>query len=148
MSRPDGRQHIKCFVSGISIYIYASLIAIGRALRHREPINTFVYRHEDLIQHHITEEDWRAIETVTQWLGSFRSATTQMSTTSSPMLSSTHAIFRGLQSDLREILLDTHGLTPRLIVGLTDAHRKLSDYYYKFDDSPFYLWASRTSFYL
>jgi hypothetical protein len=27
-------------------------------------------------------------------------------------------------------------------VGLTNAHRKLSDYYGKIDDSPYYTWAS------
>ena len=26
--------------------------------------------------------------------------------------------------------------------GLTDAHRKLSDYYQTFDESPFYIWSS------
>jgi hypothetical protein len=29
--------------------------------------------------------------------------------------------------------------------GLTDAHRKLSDYYQTFDESPFYIWSSCTS---
>jgi hypothetical protein len=28
--------------------------------------------------------------------------------------------------------------------GLLEAHRKLSEYYYKFDQSPFYTWAART----
>jgi hypothetical protein len=118
---------------------------LGRALRHREAINTFIYRHEDLIQYRLTEEDWQAIEMVTRWLKSFRSATTQMSATKSPMLSSTHAIFRGLQADIKDILREEKGLSPRLIKGLADAHLKLSEYYYKFDESPFYLWASRRS---
>jgi hAT family C-terminal dimerisation region len=82
---------------------------------------------------------------VTRWLKSFRSATTQMSATKTPMLSSTHAIFRGLQAEIRDILRDEQGLSPRLIQGLSDAHLKLSEYYYKFDESPFYLWASRKS---
>jgi hypothetical protein len=115
----------------------------GRALKHREAINTFIYRHEDLIQYRLTEEDWRAIEMVTRWLMSFRSATTQMSATKSPMLSTTHAIFRGLQAEIKDILRQEKGLSPRLIKGLSDAHLKLSEYYYKFDESPFYLWASR-----
>ena len=34
--------------------------------------------------------------------------------------------------------------SPALILGLTNAHRKLSDYYYKFDESPFYTWAACT----
>jgi hypothetical protein len=122
-----------------------SHIIQGRALQHREAINTFIYRHEDLIQFRLTEEDWRAIDMVTRWLKSFQSATTQMSASKTPMLSSTHAIFRGLQADLRDILRVEQGLSPQLIQGLTDAHLKLSEYYYKFDESPFYLWASRKS---
>ncbi|KAJ6523177.1 hypothetical protein B0H19DRAFT_1085801 [Mycena capillaripes] len=31
---------------------------------------------------------------------------------------------------------------PELVDGLKKAHRKLSDYYYKFDQSPFYIWAA------
>ena len=84
---------------------------------------------------------------VTSWLKSFRSATTQMSATKIPMLSTTHAIFRGLQSDIQDILRtlpDT--AAPELKKGLTDAHLKLSDYYYKFDESPYYLWSARKYF--
>jgi hypothetical protein len=121
------------------------LTVLGRALQHREAINTYVYRHEDLIQYRLTEDDWKAVEMVTRWLKSFRSATTQMSATKTPMLSSTHAIFRGLQAEIRDILQEEQGLNPRLIQGLTDAHLKLSEYYYKFDESPFYLWSSRKS---
>ncbi|KAI9437123.1 hypothetical protein F5148DRAFT_953123, partial [Russula earlei] len=62
--------------------------------------------------------------------------------TKKPMISSTHAIFRGLQAKIRDILHEEQGLSPRLIQGLSDAHLKLSEYYYKFDESPFYLWAS------
>jgi hypothetical protein len=125
--------------------MYLSHIVLGRALQHREAINTCIYRHEDLIPYHLTEEDWRAIETVTRWLKSFRSATTQMSATKTPMLSSTHAIFRGLQAEIRDILCEEQGLSPQLIQGLSNAHLKLSEYYYKFDESPFYLWASHKS---
>ena len=141
---------MKYFVSGTSFMnmrqSYALLMAIGRALWHCKTINTFVYRHEKLIQYHITKEDWKAIKTKTQWLGSFHLATTQMSTTKMLMLSSTHAIFCGLQAELKDALHNTHGLTPQLIQGLTDAHQRLSNYYYKFNDSPFYLWASHRSF--
>jgi hypothetical protein len=61
------------------------------------------------------------------------------------MLSSTHAIFHGLQDDIKDFLRMEKGLSPHLIKGLSDAHLKLSEYYYKFDESPFYLWASRRS---
>jgi hypothetical protein len=113
---------------------------------HREAIRTFVYRHEDLIQYRLTDDDWTSIVMVTDWLQLFQLATTQMSATKTPMLSSTHAIFRGLQGELREILRKQKGLPPRLVQGIFDAHLKLSEYYYKFDESPFYLWASRTCY--
>jgi hypothetical protein len=82
---------------------------------------------------------------VASWLKSFRAATTEMSTTKSPMLSTTHAIFRGLQDEIKEILRGLpDSVSPRIKLGLTDAHRKLSDYYYQYDTSPFYTWAART----
>ena len=69
-----------------------------------------------------------------------------MSTTKSPMLSTTHAIFRGLQEDLRQSLTELPDLSPSYLKNsLVKAHRKLSDYYTKLDDSPFYIWASCTS---
>ena len=68
-----------------------------------------------------------------------------MSATKTPMLSTTHAVFRGLQDDLKSILRDLPLSVPLSIKkGLTDAHRKLSDYYYKYDESPFYTWAACT----
>ena len=79
-----------------------------------------------------------------KWLKSFRAATTQMSATRTPMLSTMHAVFHGLQDDIRDILRDLPDTaSPSLKKGLTDAHLKLSDYYYKIDASPFYLWSSR-----
>ncbi|KAI9508995.1 hypothetical protein F5148DRAFT_953255, partial [Russula earlei] len=112
------------------------------SLQHHEAINTYIYQHEDLIQHRLTKQDWRVIEMVTCWLKSFQSATTQMSAKKKPMISSTHTIFHGLQAKIRDILCEEQGLSPRLIQGLSNAHLKLSEYYYKFDESPFYLWAS------
>ena len=59
------------------------------------------------------------------------------------MLSTTHAIFQGLQDDIKNILRSLpDSVPPRIKLGLTDAHRKLSDYYYQFDASPFYIWAA------
>ena len=47
------------------------------------------------------------------------------------MLSTVHAIFRGLQDDIKDILRSLpNSVSPRIKSGLTDAHRKLSDYYY------------------
>ena len=66
-----------------------------------------------------------------------------MSVTKVPMLSTTHAIFYGLQDDIKMIL---HGLlvtVPWAIKkGLLDTHEKLSDYNHKFDESLFYTWAA------
>lgn len=121
------------------------LVILGRALQHREAVDTYTYRNQDLIQYRLTDEDWKAVQMVTRWLKSFRSATTQMSATKTPMLSSIHAIFCGLQAEIKDILCKEQGLSPQLIQGLSDAHIKLSEYYYKFDQSPFYLWASRKS---
>jgi hypothetical protein len=89
------------------------------------------------------EDDWDTITLVAQWLKLFRSATTQMSATKQLMLSSTHAIFCGLQESLRQSLRELPNNVPnQLKVGLTNAHRKLSDYYGKINDSPYFTWAS------
>ncbi|KAK7020975.1 hypothetical protein R3P38DRAFT_2534849 [Favolaschia claudopus] len=59
------------------------------------------------------------------------------------MLSQTHLVFRSLQKTIKDILSDLPITTDyKLKQGLIDAHTKLSDYYYKFDASPYYLWAA------
>ncbi|KAF5387134.1 hypothetical protein D9615_002164 [Tricholomella constricta] len=116
---------------------------LRRALDYREVIEGFVSRHRDLRQHELSEADWRSLVLVTDWLKSFRSATTQMSATKSPMLSTTHAIFRGLQDELKSILRSLpNTVDVKIKTGLIEAHRKLSDYYHKFDESPFYMWSA------
>ncbi|KAJ6554834.1 hypothetical protein B0H19DRAFT_1072181 [Mycena capillaripes] len=45
----------------------------------------------------LSTEGWEALQLVTKWLKYFRSATTQMSATKSPALSTTHAIFRSVR---------------------------------------------------
>lgn len=94
--------------------------------------------------HKLSADNWDAIALVMKWLKSFWSATTQMSTTKTSMLSTTHAIFRGLQDDLRQSLAELPDSAPAILkTSLMKAHRKLSDYYTKFDESPYYIWASR-----
>lgn len=106
-------------------------------------IDNFVAKNRDLRKYELSSEDWAAISLVTRWLKSFRSATTQMSATKTSMLSTTHAIFRGLQEDIRESIRTLPEDTPvRLKNSLVNAHRKLSDYYTKLDESPLYLWSS------
>ena len=109
----------------------------GRALDYKAVIDNFVAKNWELHSYKLSNEDWTAITSVTKWLKSFRSATTQMSTTKSPMLSTTHAIFRGLQDDLRHSLTDLPNSAPAYLkTALVKAHRKLSDYYTKLDESP------------
>jgi hypothetical protein len=73
--------------------------------------------------------DWNATSPVSDWLLHFRSATSQMSNTSRPMLSSTHKKNCGLQKTLKEKLVTLlKDSSPELVEGLTKAHRKLSDY--------------------
>jgi len=60
------------------------------------------------------------------------------------MLSSTLAIFRGLQEHIQLIYGNLPASTShRIKASLLDAHKKLSDYYYRYDQSPFYTWAAR-----
>ena len=114
----------------------------GRALDHRGVINDFVAKTRELRHLELSAEDWDSIALVTRWLKTFRSVTTQMSSTKHSMLSSTHAIFRGLQESICGFIKDLpHDASPHLRTALTNSHRKLSDYYYKFDESPYYVWA-------
>ncbi|KAF8220804.1 hypothetical protein L208DRAFT_1331640 [Tricholoma matsutake] len=55
----------------------------------------------------------------------------------------THAIFRGLQEEIKEILQNLPtSVSSSIKQGLIDMHTKLSDYYHKYDKSPFYTWAA------
>ena len=59
------------------------------------------------------------------------------------MLLTMHAIFQGLQDDIKGILHSLpDAVSPKIKVGLTNAHCKLSDYYYQYDASPFYTWVA------
>ncbi|EEB91014.1 hypothetical protein MPER_10700, partial [Moniliophthora perniciosa FA553] len=115
---------------------------LRRGLDFMDVIESYVAKTKDLRPFELSSADWDAIRLVTGWLKSFRSATTQMSATKTATISFTHAIFRSLQEDVRLALknLPPHHATLRS--ALLKAHRKLSDYYYRFDSSPLYLWAS------
>ena len=73
-------------------------------MKYKGKINTFVVLREnqDLRNLELSEGKWSSIKLISGWLEKFRDTTTQMSTTHQPMLSHTHAIFRGLHV--------THGL--------------------------------------
>jgi len=116
---------------------------VGRALDYRDTIDSFVSRNKDLHALELSNADWESIKLVASWLKSFRFVTTEMSTTKSPMLSMTHAIFQGLQDEIKDILQSLpNSVSPKIKLGLTDMHCKLSDYYYQYNASPFYTWAA------
>ena len=96
-------------------------------------------------KYELSEADWRAIKLVENWLHCFAEATTVMSGTKHNTLSSVHAVFRGLQDEVRKFLIALPSSAPsELKSGLQAAHKKLSDYFYKFDTSPFYTWSACT----
>ncbi|KAG2084031.1 uncharacterized protein F5147DRAFT_589650, partial [Suillus discolor] len=112
-------------------------------LDYRKVIDDFVAKTRDLCRYELTPEDWSVIQLVSHWLKAFCSATTQRSTTKCSMLSSTQAIFRGLQESLQDSLCELpDNMPPRLKESLIKAHWKLSDYYTKFDELPLYIWLS------
>ncbi|KAF8992769.1 hypothetical protein BDQ17DRAFT_1456193 [Cyathus striatus] len=121
---------------------------LNRALRYKDDFDTFASRYKDLRPLALTEDDWVSVNIVSTWLVKFHRATTQMLATKQPMLSSTHAVFRGLQDQLKAALCTLPDTSPPQIKkGILNAHRKLSDYYYKFNQSPFYTWAARKYLY-
>jgi hypothetical protein len=120
----------------------------GRAFDYKDAVNSYIAKDRDIRNdYELFDSDWESIKMVSDWLKSFRSATTEMSTTKRPMLSSTQAIFRGLQGSLRTIISELpEDVSPELKEGLCNAHKKLSDYYSKYDQSPFPVWAACRSF--
>jgi hypothetical protein len=147
MSKRVGPPPIKCYVSPLPSSSFASFRHFaGRALDYRYVIDDYVARDRDLRSYELTDDDWVAIRLVTNWLKSFRSATTQMSATKHATLSLTQAIFRGLQDSVKDSIRSLpRSVSPTLRDAMIRAHRKLSDYYMKFDESPFYVWSSSAS---
>jgi hypothetical protein len=122
------------------------LALVGRAIDYHHVIDSYVARDRDLRSYELSDDDWNSIRLVTNWLKSFRSATHQMSATKDTTLSLTQAIFRGLQDSVKTSLRSLpHNANPLLKAAMIKAHRKLSDYYMKFDESPLYVWSSSES---
>lgn len=116
---------------------------LERVIRYKSEIDDFVGKNRELRKFELGEADWNAVELVENWLGCFAEATTYMSTTKRSTLSSVHAVFRALQDEVRMFIKKLpDGSPPELDAGLRAAHQKLSDYYYKVDASPFYVWAA------
>jgi hypothetical protein len=126
-------------------YIY---ILAGRALHYQTEIDRFVglpQNKDTLRRFELTDQDWSALNLVMSWLHVFCDATLEMSTTKQTTLSHVHAISKALQANLKESLAALPDSTPSCVrSGLVEAHQKLSDYYLKFDESPYYIWASST----
>ena len=140
----SGHQCTKCSVRVIILYYWMSAWhETGHALDYCNAIDSFMAQNKDLHAYELSEADWTSIDLVSSWLKSFCSATMQMSTAKVPMLSTTHAIFQGLQEDIKGILCSLPAtVSSHIKHGLIDAHTKLSDYYHKYDESPFYTWAA------
>ena len=111
-------------------------------MHYRDVIDDYVAKEKPLRPYELSQDDWDSIELVTTFLRTFRAGTTQMSATKKPMLSTTHAIFKGLQDDIKRFIRDFPiSAHPHLLAALVGSHRKLSDYFYKFDLSPYYIWS-------
>jgi hypothetical protein len=104
MWEPGGHQLTKCSVRlATSIFKFWSLIKSYR-------MGTWLPLYDQLFcfkeqgpAFELSNMDWESIKLVTSWLKSFRAATTEMSATKVPILSTTHAIFRGLQDDIKTL---------------------------------------------
>ncbi|KAJ7577180.1 hypothetical protein C8J56DRAFT_899272 [Mycena floridula] len=105
--------------------------------------SSYVVKDPELCEHELEIPEWEALELITKWLKDFRLATAQMSTTKQPMISTTHAIFHGLQAHVKKAIKELPlWADDTLKDGLINAHQKLSDYFYKFDQSQYYTWAA------
>ncbi|KAF8984016.1 hypothetical protein BDQ17DRAFT_1260972, partial [Cyathus striatus] len=114
---------------------------MSHALDYPGDINEFTGWYKDLQSLELSSQEWASIEIVTTWLHAFQQATMQMSSTKEPMLLTTHAIFCGLQDR------PAHGsICHNPVSKLWNAHKKLSNYYYCFDKSPYYIWAAHRFF--
>ncbi|HEV7737915.1 MAG TPA: hypothetical protein VGO47_11160, partial [Chlamydiales bacterium] len=114
----------------------------GRALNYQGEIDTYVAKYKDLRPYELTAEDWTTIELATSWMKAFRSATTQMSATKHTTYASIHAVRKGLQDHVANEISKLPVLaSPHVCEALIACHRKLSDYYFKIDASPYPIWA-------
>lgn len=145
-----GVPHMTCFVSQTTMYLLqANIHEINTtecAIVYETSIRHFVAANYRIIgSFDLSDDDWKDIKLIAGWLQMFRLATAQMSATSIPMISTAHAVFRGLQDQLKHILVSLpNNISPSIHSGILSAHRKLSDYFTKFDESPYYTWAAST----
>ena len=96
MDWPGPLHILDLFVLWCFIWFDSDLIGIVRI----STIDNFIAKNRKLHPYELSNDDWDAITPIKKWLKSFHLATTQMSTTKASMLSTTHAIFHGLQEDI------------------------------------------------
>ncbi|KAJ7156123.1 hypothetical protein C8R43DRAFT_884009, partial [Mycena crocata] len=107
-----------------------------RAPQFKLVIFNYVAKDSELCKHKLSPPKWAALELVLKWLKAFRSATTEMPATGNSMLS-----VKATSRPNQVIKALPEGTDQALRNGLVNAHLKLSDYYTKFDNSWYYLWA-------
>ncbi|KAJ8514911.1 hypothetical protein ONZ45_g7593 [Pleurotus djamor] len=116
---------------------------LDRAIKYEESLNVFVFKHDELRELGIKSAEWSILKNLRHWLLLFKEATTRMSTTKFPMISFVHAVFRDLQDSIKSSIVNLPESTPVAVRNaLVSAHEKLAEYYFKFDESPFYAWAA------
>ncbi|KAF5354397.1 hypothetical protein D9758_010800 [Tetrapyrgos nigripes] len=98
-----------------------------RAVTYKEAIDSYASQQSDLQDCLLDETDWANITKVTAWLKTFRVATLQMSTTKTPMLSSTLEVLRSLEDNIKEIIssLGPWDVSDDVCDALIAAHGKL-----------------------
>ena len=112
-------------------------------MRFQKEIDSFCSRRE-YRDYELDADDWMALRLVANWLIAFRDATTSMSTTNTSVLSTTYAQFIMLQDKLRRSIAEIpRGIPQQLKNGLINAHQKLAQYIFMFNQSPYFLWATR-----
>ena len=120
----------------------------GRALDYKSQIDSYVgAKVKELRPFELSKSKWESIALITKWLHYFRDAMTQMSSTKNLTLSSTHAVFKGPQDELAKNLAELLDSAPSYLQNaLVNSHAKLSDYFYTYDQSPYYIWTACVSF--
>jgi len=127
----------------LMLHLWELMLPSERVLQYKIEISSFIIVSRELCPLELADEEWDGITLVMGWLQYFRDATTEMSAMKWPMLSHTHPIFCGLQDSIHQALWDLSSETyPKIKDGLVAAYTKLSEYYYRFDQSSFYLWAA------
>ncbi|KAJ2928008.1 hypothetical protein H1R20_g9078, partial [Candolleomyces eurysporus] len=142
-SDPDAPKTALMLILDVRTRWSSTYQMLCRAIAFHSAIDNYTAKNRDLRSFELLDDDWAAAETVCSWLECFQSATRQMSATKTSMLSSTIAVFRGLQQQLKErIRMLPRNFSPEVRTALVNLHKKLSDYYFRFDTSPYRTWAA------